>query len=412
LPNFTFLHAADIHLDSPLAGLSRYDGVPADDIRRAPRAAFDRLIEAAIDRRVDFVIIAGDLYDGDWKDMRTGLYFAAAMGKLGRAGIPVYLLAGNHDAASIITKELPPIPNVHRFSTREPEQHRIERLNVVIHGRSFATRQTVDNLAAGYPAAVSGAFNIGVLHTSLAGYAAHETYAPCTVQELAAKGYDYWALGHVHEYQIVAAQPYIVFPGNIQGRHIRESGPRGAVLVHVEDGEVAALERLELDAVRWVAIDVDAAGAEDMQALYDRARDALRRAWDALPRDRAMVVRLTFSGATTLHGALQDSSVRLRDDLRAIAADISAELWIEKIRVTTSAPVQSTGAARDGRIGSLIAEPDPALGVLLREDLAKFLAALPGLEPDGLLASAKAGEWDPLLQTATAAVRHRLGEPD
>ncbi len=321
MASFSFLHAADIHLDSPLTGLSRYDGVPADAIRAAPRAAFDRLIGTAIERQVDFVVIAGDLYDGDWRDMGTGLYFAAAMGRLGRAGIPVYLLAGNHDAASVITRALPKLERVHTFSTRRAETHHIPHLDVAIHGHSFADRAVGENLAARYPDPHPGAFNIGLLHTSLGGHAAHETYAPCTPQELAARGYDYWALGHVHEHLIVSAAPHIVFPGNVQGRSIREDGPRGAVLVDVQDGQVSDVQRLVLDVVRWARVSTDAGPASDLDALHGTIRASLRHAYDTLSDDRPLIVRLTIEGHTALHGALQDVATRLRDDVRGIAAE-------------------------------------------------------------------------------------------
>jgi exonuclease SbcD len=125
LSSFRFLHAADIHLDSPLHGLSKYEGVPTNEIRGATRAAFDSLVQRAIDEAVDFLVIAGDLFDGDWKDMGTGLYFARAMGRLDEAGIPVFILAGNHDAASVITRSVPWPPNVRRFDSRKPETHHL-----------------------------------------------------------------------------------------------------------------------------------------------------------------------------------------------------------------------------------------------------------------------------------------------
>ncbi len=367
MASFSFLHAADIHLDSPLVGLSRYDGVPADQVRRAPRAAFDRLIAAAIERRVDFVVIAGDLYDGDWRDVGTGLYFAACMGRLARAGIPVYLLAGNHDAVSIISRELPHFDdNVRGFDHRKPDTHRIEHLNVALHGQSFAERQARDNLAAHYPRAVEGAFNIGVLHTSLAGgYHGHETYAPCTAQDLIARGYDYWALGHVHEHLVVSdTRPHIVFPGNIQGRNMREQGPRGAMLVEVRDGEVASLTRLELDVVRWASVAVKLGEAPDVAAVHARVGQALAQARNTLAGDRPLVVRLTLAGATVVHGALQASGSRLRDEIRAVAAGVGGDIWIEKIVIQTSdAAGTAARAAADenGAIFSLIPAPNSAL---------------------------------------------------
>ncbi len=410
MASFSFLHAADIHLDSPLTGLSRYDGVPAEEVRQAPRAAFDRLIRTAIDRQVAFVIIAGDLYDGDWKDAGTGLYFARAMGLLARHGIPVYLLAGNHDAVSVITRELPPPENVRHFPSRKADTHLIPHLGVAIHGRSFADRVVTENLAAGYPAALPGLFNIGVLHTSLGGYAEHETYAPCTPAELAAKRYDYWALGHVHEHQIVSTAPHIVFPGNLQGRNIREDGPRGAVLVEVQDGEVAALTRLDLDVVRWARVAVAVDGIDDRDVLHGRIAAALRAARDEAPEDRKLIVRLTLSGQTALHGALQDVAARLRDDVRGLATGISSDIWVEKVRVKTTEPRQAGLAPDTGDISRLIPPPDQALADRLQAALAKFLAAVPTQERDSLVRGAAEGDWTEVMRAAGEALRHRLGE--
>lgn len=210
MPSFRFLHAADIHLDSPLHGLSRYDGLPIEEIRSASRSAFDNLVQCAIDEAVDFIVIAGDLFDGDWRDMGTGLYFARAMGRLDQARIPAFVLAGNHDAASVISRTVPWPPNVKLFDSRRPETHRLPDLQVAVHGQSFSTPAVTDNLVLAYPAGDDHAFNIGMLHTALAGRAGHAAYAPCGVDDLRSKGYDYWALGHVHEFEIVSRDPYVV----------------------------------------------------------------------------------------------------------------------------------------------------------------------------------------------------------
>ncbi|MEG8029093.1 DNA repair exonuclease [Sphingomonas aerolata] len=146
MTSFRFLHAADIHLDSPLHGLSRYEGLPVEDIRSATRAAFDNLVQFAIDEAVDFVVLAGDLFDGDWRDMGTGLYFARMMGRLNQVGIPAFVLAGNHDAASVISRTVPWPPNVRLFEARRPETHRLPDLAVAVHGQSFSTPAVTDNL--------------------------------------------------------------------------------------------------------------------------------------------------------------------------------------------------------------------------------------------------------------------------
>ena len=236
--SFRFLHAADIHLDSPLQGLAGHEGSTAERIRTATRDAFDQLVGLAIQEQVAFLIIAGDLYDGDWRDYKTGLFFVSQVGRLHKAGIPVYLLYGNHDAESQITRRLTLPENVSVFNSRKPQSFRLDDLDVVLHGQSFRQRDVTDNLALTYPEPVAGAFNIGVLHTGLGGMGSHENYSPCSLNELVNKGYDYWALGHVHQAKVLHERPHVVFPGNLQGRHVRETGAKGASLATVENSEI------------------------------------------------------------------------------------------------------------------------------------------------------------------------------
>jgi len=227
---FIFLHAADVHLDSPLHGLERYEGAPIDEIRTTTRRAFDNLVDLAINEAVDFVLLAGDLYDGDWKDFNTGLYFVERMGRLRDAGIKVFIIAGNHDAASQITKRLKLPDNVKTFSTRHPERIILDELDVAIYGQGFANRAVTDDLSQAYENGDPQLFNIGLLHTCLDGKPGHEPYAPCKIDGLRSKGYEYWALGHVHKREIITQDPWIVFPGNTQGRHMRETGNKGCYL--------------------------------------------------------------------------------------------------------------------------------------------------------------------------------------
>jgi DNA repair exonuclease SbcCD nuclease subunit len=162
---FRFIHAADIHLDSPLLGLEKYEGAPAEEIRGATRKALENLVAVAIREKVDFVLIAGDLYDGEWKDAGTGLFFVRQTVRLREAGIPVFVISGNHDAQNKMTKELRFPENVVFFPHAKPATRRIENLEVAIHGQSYARADVTENLAANYPAAIDGAFNIGLLHT-------------------------------------------------------------------------------------------------------------------------------------------------------------------------------------------------------------------------------------------------------
>lgn len=330
-----FLHAADIHLDSPLAGLRARAEPLGDELRHCTREAFRAMVDLAIAEEVAFVVIAGDLYDGDWKDFSTGLFFAAQMQRLGR---PCFLLRGNHDAASQITRRLKLPPNVREFSSRRAETIVLPELGVALHGQSFPDREVPEDLAALYPDPRPGLLNIGVLHTSADDPGEHATYAPCTVGRLRDKGYDYWALGHIHARRVLHERPWIVFPGNLQGRHARETGPKGCTLVTVEDGRIAAAEHRSLDVLRWAGIEVDATGA-GLDALLERLGAAVQ-AGLAAAEGRPLLARITLAGETPLHAELPDRLDEL--DAHGVAAAIEAggRLWIEKLELRTRPPAR------------------------------------------------------------------------
>ncbi|MEJ2689879.1 MAG: DNA repair exonuclease, partial [Deltaproteobacteria bacterium] len=297
---FKFLHTADIHLDSPLKGLEAHEGAPVEEIRGATRRAFDNLIELAIEEEVDFVLIAGDLYDGDWKDYNTGLFFVRRMGRLAKAGIRVYIISGNHDAASQITKAMRLPDNVTLFSTKSSQSAILGDLGVIIHGQSYSTRAVSENLASGYPQHDSHYFNIGLLHTSLTGREGHEDYAPCGLDELKSKGYEYWALGHVHKREVVSEDPWIIFPGNIQGRHVKETGSKGATLVTVEDGRVVEVEARELDVLRWAICAVDLSECKTTESVSDVVGSAFEKELDKTD-GKTLAVRLVLTGKCPVH---------------------------------------------------------------------------------------------------------------
>ena len=331
-----FIHTADIHLDSPLSGLAAYKDAPADLLRTVTRDAFTRLVDAAIEEAIDFMVIAGDLYDGSWKDYNTGHFFCREMGRLNKVGVPVYLLFGNHDADSEMTKKLTLPPNVHTFDTRKANTFRMDALKVAIHGRSYKDAATLDNLAVGYPDPVAGWLNIGVLHTALGGNATHANYAPCSVAELNAKGYDYWALGHVHEHAVVQESPWIVFPGNLQGRHIRETGPRGAVMVTSDDGRIQSVDRLLVDLLRWQIVDVDASAAIEMAEVVRLVGQAFERLVANTPEKIFLSVRVCIKGKTAAHGELFGLEPQLREEILGQAASQGIDrLWVEKVRLET-----------------------------------------------------------------------------
>jgi exonuclease SbcD len=406
-----FIHTADLHLDSPLRGLSAYADAPAERLRTATRDAFHNLVTQAIDEQVDFMVIAGDVYDGDWKDFNTGLFFVRQMGRLRQAGIPVYLLYGNHDAESEMTRGLELPNNVHVFASRKSETFLIEDKKVALHGRSFKVAATTENLLPGYPEPLAGWLNIGVLHTALEGNAEHAKYAPCSVAELQAKGYQYWALGHVHEHWVQRGDVTIAYPGNLQGRHIRELGARGALMVTAEGREITAVDRLEMDVLRWHALEVDISGVSDRRGAIRAAGLALERVLDATPAHLPLAVRVLFTGRSAAHMALVADEGQLRQEVIAQAVALDPDrVWIEKVRVASEALTTEQLPYNDETQGSLadlasltsMAKDDPDFVQSLQAD---WLGMLEKLPHEVLQASP---ELQALRQNSLAQVPERL----
>jgi len=412
-----FIHTADLHLDSPLRGLSSYADAPAERLRTATRDAFQNLVTQAVDEQVEFMVIAGDVYDGDWKDFNTGLFFVRQMGRLRHAGIPVYLLYGNHDADSEMTRGLELPDNVYVFSSRKAETFRIEHKKVALHGRSFRVAATTENLLPSYPEPVVGWLNIGVLHTALEGNAEHAKYAPCSVAELQAKGYQYWALGHVHEHWMLRGDVTIAYSGNLQGRHIRELGARGALLVTAEDGEITEVDRLEVDVLRWHALEVDISTVGDRRGAIRAAGLGLERTLDSTPSHLPLAVRVLFKGRSAAHAEQVADEGQLRQEVIAQAVALDADrLWIEKVRVASEALDTDQMSSTDDAEGALAelaglalaAKDDPEFVQSMQAD---WLALLEKLPHEVLQASPdlQALRQDPLAQIvgADSKLSHR-----
>jgi exonuclease SbcD len=347
-----FVHAADLHLDSPLRGLSAYEGAPVEEIRGATRRACENLVDLCIEEGAALLLIAGDLYDGDWKDYSTGLFFVQQMARLREADVQVAWVRGNHDASSKITRYLNTPDNVRELSFSAPETLTYEKLGVAVHGVGYATAEVRDNLAVSYPDPKAGLLNVGLLHTSLDGRPGHAPYAPCALEQLRARGYDYWALGHVHAREVLAREPWIVFSGNLQGRHIHETGPKGASLVTTDQGLIRSVEHRAVDVVRWARCEVF---LEDARSFEDALECSARRLRQLLLEadGRLLACRVRLRGPTAAHGALACHQERLLAELRALGL-AWGNLYIERVDVETSPAIDLEALReREDAIGEL-----------------------------------------------------------
>ena len=404
---FRFVHAADIHLDSPLKGLAGHEGPAVELIRSATREAFSALVTRTIEVESAFLLIAGDLYDGNWRDYQTGLFFVRQMGRLREAGIPVYLIYGNHDAVSKLTRHLNLPDNVVQFPSLRAGTEPIHELGVAIHGQSFRQPRVRENVALQYPEPHDGYFNIGMLHTSLAGAKGHDRYAPCSLDQLVAKGYNYWALGHVHDPKILHADPYVVYSGVLQGRHIRETGPKGAMLVSVQDGAVTSVEPFQVDVVRWQVVDVPATDCHSIQDLEDALHRRIEEA--VLKQDdmRLVACQVRVTGPTPVHHAALASQEHLLAEARAAAEGLGEErAWIERVKVATE-PVAQDKLEEDladffGDVSDACS--DDELLAQLRDGIGTFVSRLDAdvrsESEDELLRAAASGNYARLIELA------------
>ncbi|NKX29273.1 DNA repair exonuclease [Rhodobacteraceae bacterium R_SAG6] len=323
---FRFIHTADLHLDAPLRSLALKDEDLADLVGNATRRALERIVDLCLEESVDALLIAGDLYDGDMRSMKTAAFLVSEMERLHQAGVSVFMIRGNHDAESVLTRELELPPNVHVFTGHggivELSDH-----GVAIHGVSFAKPQAPESLLPKYKEPVSGLYNIGMLHTSLAGAAGHDTYAPCSINDLQSHGFDYWALGHVHIRQVHSEVPHIVMPGMPQGRDIGESGPKSVTLVSVNDGHVSLEERF-ISAVEFARRDICLDAVDDWRDALE-VIDAELRSTAMTPSDHS-VLRLELIGASPLAWRLRRDHDLLLEQVSNLAR-AQGSVWIDKI---------------------------------------------------------------------------------
>jgi len=347
------VHAADLHIDSPLKGLERYDGAPHERVRAATRESFQNIIALCLEERARFLVLAGDIFDSAWRDYNTGLFFTSQLRRLREVSCEVLLLRGNHDFELTRTLRWP--DHVHEFGNPRDDRTRsfvFDDDGVAFHGVSYASQKVLDSLLPHYPRPTPGLVNIGVLHTNATGSSEHDSYAPCTVKELVAHGYDYWALGHVHGHAVLAERPWVVYPGNSQGRHARETGPKGCMILDVRDGAIDARFH-DTSVMRWAREEVELEVDDTADDLLERVAARLR---EVSGREGKLVaVRLLVKGGTRAHAAVVRDRNKLIAEIRSNALDAAMPLWLEKIELLTSpvTPLRELRAAK-GLVADLL----------------------------------------------------------
>lgn len=337
-----FLHAADVHLDSPLCSLRSLDEQTAGKLHRASRRALETIVQTAIDRQVAAVVIAGDLFDGPVKDAGAGLWVESQFKRLVREKIPVVLIRGNHDAISNAHRVSRWPAGIVELASDRPQSICFKDSHLAIHGQSFEARAETKDLAADYPSAIAGYFNIGLLHTSLSGSSQHDCYAPTSVPVLESKGYQYWALGHIHQRteQSLSSRCWVGYSGNTQGRHVRETGAKGCYVVEVVDNQLERMEFVPTDSLRWHILPVDLQHIERLSDIEDCVQDSLCSLMAQLQGvqvgDVPLAIRLHLQGSTVQHAELTQPDVLARlNDTLASNMHQSGNVWLESVKVRT-----------------------------------------------------------------------------
>lgn len=344
---FRFLHAADLHLDTPVTGLAAASPAVAAALRDASLLAFDDLVRTAIARDVAFVVLAGDVYDGAVRGVRAQLRVLRGVRRLADQGIRTFIVAGNHDPVDegwSAIQEWPDLVTV--FPAGEVLSVPVERDGEVVatvHGTSYSRRAETENLAVRFARSDAPGLHVGVLHANVGGQPDHDPYSPCRVEDLVRTGIDYWALGHVHTRQVLHRSPWVVYPGNLQGRSPRrsEQGAKGVLVVEVDDaGTVQEPEHVALDRVRFATVDLAIDAVADLgdahRRLVELGHVQLRTA-----DGRSVVLRARLVGRGAVHADLRRPGV-VGDLLRALRDEAPGDapfLWWDRVEVATSSSI-------------------------------------------------------------------------
>lgn len=399
---YRFIHAADIHLDSPLRSLALRNIELATLIGNATRRAFEKIIDLALNERVNALLIAGDLYDGEQTSMKTARFLAEQLRRLDQAGIDVFVIRGNHDAMSKITKELI-LPERVQIFDRKASAITVTAPDhdqpVVFHGLSFAMPHAQDSLLPQYALPVAGAINIGLMHTSLNGAEGHDLYAPVSVGDLQSHGFHYWALGHIHKRAVyMPTSEYnstVVMAGNPQGRDINEAGAKSVTLVTIDDSGIVHTEERLTSIAQFERVRVDASACEDWRSVIQAVQKALEIKREVTASEH-LVARLHVTGSTALAWQLRRDQDLLLTEAEDKASQIG-DCWIEKLEIDCT-PLRKIVQSS----ATFTADPLQELGRLICDELAASPVFQSGL----------AEQMDTLLKKLPLDIRNTFGNDE
>ncbi len=348
MQRFKFLHTADLHLDVPMQKLPKQLALGAE----ASFIALDRLVEIALQKQVDALLFVGDIWNDEDASLKARLRFKKACDILNTNKIEVYVAHGNHDPLTKNFKNIKYPANVHLFPAEcsSFDFYKDTKKIACIHGISHASKKESTNLSKLFPQqsrkSKDECFQIHLLHTSLVNNEDEDRYAPCSIADLIEKNPHYWALGHIHKYQVLEKNPYIVFPGALQGTHINEEDEHGCVYVELQRDEsnqhVEIVEEfISLAPLLWkkveYALDPQIDNILEMQEkIHEFLLEEKQKIVDlSQERIEQIVLRLVFVGKSLINAELRDiyKLKELQLSLNEELAFANPPLYIKDIEV-------------------------------------------------------------------------------
>jgi DNA repair protein SbcD/Mre11 len=353
MKQITFLHTADLHLDSPMIGLSKLPEKIYKRLLNSTFVALKRIVDVAIEKQVDLLIIAGDVYDGEDRSIRAQVKFRQEMERLATRGIPVYLTHGNHDHLSGSWIHIPLPDNVFVFG-EAVEHNTFTKENVVVnlYGFSYPRRQLFDRKIDNFKKTGDADFHIGILHGNEGGNSSHDNYAPFHVKDLIEKQFDYWALGHIHKRKILSENPPVIYPGNIQGRHNKEQGPKGCYYVTLTESN-CHLDWIDTADVEWDTIGIDVQNLTSFQDIYQLCIDQMNQIRNE--QSNGKIAKLELRNLMPFDGSISIENGELLEILQENESEEENFVWVSTIHVKEELHYNTeTIKGEDGFVGELL----------------------------------------------------------